>query len=164
VSSPFRKPYPYWHVTTIGRLPSILKYGLLSRSMAKEKGIKNYRRNFQSSWNEDYVSLVSNESSREATAPHIAILIDPNRVEIVRAEFEKSDTNRPVPGEVLVRDMIAPDKFLGVVIGEVGYSFRLEKKIKPRPLNYKKITDVIESVKFPYDLPIYFKGKKLKSV
>ena len=159
--NPFLKPYPYWHQTTIGRLASILQYGLLSPAAAKNLKLKGYRRNFNSSWNKKTVSLMANESPREATAPHIAILIDPKKILKTRAVFIKADTNRPVPNEILVRDRVLPQKIIGIVIGEVGYSFKLEKPVKPKPLSLNRILTEITKANLNLALPIYFKGHQL---
>lgn len=156
----FSLPYPYWHQTTIGRLSLILKHGLISPSEAKCLGLKNFRRNFKSSWNDDFISLMSGQTSREATAPGVAVLIDPG-IEVTPAEgkFKNEDTNRPVPREVLAKGKIPPEKIIGVVIGEVGYSFRLEKAVKPRPESQKKVIEIIK--KSGLNLPVYFKGKQI---
>lgn len=157
----FFPPYPYWHETTIGRLSSILKYGLVSPSKAKKLGIDKYRKVFDSSWNVDAVSLMANKSPREATAPRIAILVDPKKVRIIKPEFQKNDTNRPSPDEILVKGKIIPKKFVGLVVGEIGYSYRLEKYVKPRPLSLKRVIGIVQEANLGFDLPVYFKGKKV---
>ncbi len=161
MKDPFLSPYPYWHDTTIGRLSSILKYGLLSRKVAKKLNIKNYRRSFRSSWNNESISLMANESSRKVTAPRVAILIDPKKVKTVKPSFNEDDKNRPVPNEVLVKEIILPKCFTGIVIGEVGYSFRLEKAVKPRPLSLNSILKEISHSKTKLNLPVYFRGKQI---
>ncbi len=162
MKDPFSTPYPYYyHETTIDRLPSILKYGLLSKSEAGKKNIQGYKQNFNSSWNNDYISLVSNKTARQVAAPEIAILIDPSDILTIKAAFRNGDTNRPVESEVLVKAKILPEKFVGLVIGEVGYSYELEKPVKPHPLILEDIFKVVESKNITLTLPIYFKGKQL---
>jgi hypothetical protein len=157
---PFSPPFPCWHQTTIGRLKSILENGLLSKNEASKLEIKGYKRNFKSSWNDDSVSLMANTSPSEATAPTIAILIDSKKVKTIKATHDNQDKNQPVPEEVLVKDKIPPEKFIGIVIGEVGYSFKLEKFVKPRPLNRNKVIEIIKSSQ-KNSLPVYFKGEKI---
>jgi len=103
---------------------------------------------------------MSGQSSRMATAPGVAILIDPS-IETITAEgkFKKEDTNRPVPRELLVKGKIPPEKIIGIVIGEVGYSFRLEKAVKPRPISRNKVIEIIKEAGI--SLPVYFKGKQI---
>lgn len=140
-------------------LESILKLGLLSQEMARGMSVRSYRRKFKSSWNKQHVSLMAGQSSRKATAPHIAILVDPN-IQTTKAKGlnQTKDTNRPVPKEALVKDRIPPESFIGIVMGEVGYSFRLEKPTKPRPVSLKKIVDIVKRSNL--NLPVYFKGKQ----
>ncbi len=152
------KSIPYWHTTTLGRLGSILKVGLLSFNCSQKIGIKGYRRNFKSSWNGDFVSVMANTSSRKVTAPHVALLIDPS-MKTTSTNYKEEDTNRPSPNELLVKDMIAPESFLGVTIGEVGWSFRLEKPIKPKHASFKKVIELVKESKT--GLSIYFKGKQI---
>lgn len=152
--------YLYWHQTTVGRLPSILKNGLLSPKAAKEKGIVGYRREFKSSWNADKVSLMSNMDPRKTTAPCVSILVDANIKTISpRGLRQKDDIAHPHRKEKLVQDMILPSMFIGIVIGEVGYSFRLQKKVKPRPVSRKKIIEMVKNSGL--EIPIYFKGEQI---
>lgn len=160
ISDPFSKPYPLWHITTFERIKDILTMGLISAKYAKKIGKSDFKRNFDSTWNEDTISLMSNTSSRKATAPDIAVLVNP-RIEAGEANGAntKKDINRPIPKEVLVKDMIRPEEFIGLVIGEVGYDFELEKYVKPIPLGVDKVIEVIKSINPIFSLPVYFKGK-----
>lgn len=103
---------------------------------------------------------MSNTSSRETTAPDIAILVNPKiKSEAPKAIGLGKDTNRPAPKEVLVKDIIKPEEFTGLVIGEVGYDFKLEKSVEPHPLDVNQVVEVIKSVDPDFSLPIYFKGE-----
>lgn len=160
ICNPFSKPYLLWHITSLDNLKDILTEGLISENYAKKIGKKNYKRNFNSTWNSDFVSLMSNTSPRKATSPDIAILINPKiEVKIAQGINTDKDKNRPISKEVLVKDMVKPEDFMGLVIGEVGYSFELEKYVKPTPLDVNKLIDVIKSIDPLFSLPIYFKGK-----
>lgn len=160
VRNPFKTPYPYWHQTTISKLPSILKLGLLSPAEAQRQKIRGYHRNFESSWNSDSVSLMSDQTSRKTIARYISILIE-NHIDTLPAKNTqvKTDTNRPIPQEQLVKGSISPDKFIGIVIGEVGYSFQQEKIIKPIPVSQKKVISIVKASGL--SLPIYFKSIKI---
>lgn len=107
----------YLHETTIGRLSSILKMGLLSPNYSKKIEIKGYRRNFKSSWTDDFVSLLAISSLREVTAPHVSLLINTSSLTLIKPNYIQEDTNRPISSELLVKDKISPINFLGVVIG-----------------------------------------------
>lgn len=158
--NPFISPYPYWHQTTIKKLPSILKLGLLSPVEAKKNNVVSYQRNFDSSWNDDSVSLMSGQSPRETVARYISVLAS-SRINslISKADHLKSDTNRPISKEVLVKGKISPDYFIGIVIGEVGYSFKQEKSIKPMPVSPEKVIKIVQESGLT--LPVYFKGAKI---
>lgn len=160
ICNPFSKPYPLWHITSLDKLKDILTEGLISENYAKKVGKKDYKRNFNSTWNADFISLMSNTSPRKATSPDIAILVNP-KIEVRAAQGTNTDKdkNRPIPKEVLVRDIIIPKEFIGLVIGEVGYSFELEKYVKPNPLDINKVIEIIKSIDPLFSLPIYFKGK-----
>lgn len=157
---PFVPPYPYWHQTTIAKLPSILKHGLLSPAEAKRYKVVGFRRNFDSSWNVDSVSLISGQSSRETVARYISILVKTQLDSLpAKATNVELDTNRPIAKELLVKGNISPDYFIGIVIGEVGYSFKQEKAIRPIPVSPEKVINIVKESGLK--LPIYFKGAQI---
>lgn len=149
----------YLHETTIGRLNSILMNGLLAPNYSKKFGVKGYRRNFKSSWADDFVSILVNTSVREVTSPHVALLVNTSTLILKKPKYTKEDSNRTVLNELLIKDRILPINFLGIVIGEVGYSFKLEKAVKPKHISFKKVIKIAEESKT--NLPIYFKGKQI---
>lgn len=153
----------YWHTTTIGRLSSILQNGLLSVNMAQKMRVKGYRRNLKSSWNKNYISLMTSDFQGKVTAPRVALLVDPKAIKAVKPKDigAKDILNRPLRKEVLVKDSIPPTVFRGIVIGDVGWSFRLEKKVKSRPLSLNHVLKKINKVFSFGSLPIYFKDHRI---
>lgn len=102
---------------------------------------------------------MSGQSPRKATAPGVAILVSRDVPTIMaKGRYKENDKNRPVPKERLVKDYIPPEKFLGVSIGEVGYSFRLERPVPPRAISQKKVIEIVNRVG---RIPVFFKGKKI---
>ena len=150
----------YVHETTLGRLKSILKYGLLSSNVAKAAKVKGYRRNFKSPWNNDYVSLLKSSSICKVVAGYIGILVEPNiKITKPASHLQRRHAERPVPKEVLVKNKIPKEKFVGIVIGEVGYSYKLEKKVKPKPLKPQAVIKVVQDS--GHIMPVYFQGEKI---
>lgn len=158
IETNLKADYPYWHQTTVAKLESILKHGLLSPKAAIDKGISNFKPEFKSSWNQDSVSLMSNQNPRKSIAGYVSILVsdDIKTIEPVRAE---NDITRPNPSELLVSNSIPIEKFIGILIGEVGYSFKLQKSIKPHPVNSEKVIKIVTSSGL--NLPIYFRGEQI---
>jgi len=150
----------YVHETTLGKLKSILKYGLLSSNAAKAAKVKDYQRNFKSPWNNDYVSLLKSSSICDVVAGYVGILVEPNiKVTKPASHFQRRRTERPVPKEVLVKNKIPREKFVGIVIGGVGYSYKLEKKVKPKPLNPQTVIKVVQDS--GHIIPVYFQEEKI---
>lgn len=159
VTDPYTKPYPYFHVTTIGRLKSILTIGLVAPNYLKKILKKNVKRNFDSSWNEDSISLFSNTSPRKVTAPNVAVLVNQNMKVVANIKSSTKDKNRPSPKEVLAKNQIEPEYFTGLVIGGVGWDFELERSVIPKPLSLSKVTNIMKSLNPKYSLPVYFRGR-----
>lgn len=119
VIDPYSEPFPYSHHTSIHKLASVLNSGLVAERFARRANLQEYKRAYNSSWNDDYVSLWRS-SIYYSIWPYISIMVNP-RGQIISADeikSKKTDTQVTLPGEFLVKNRISPSEFTGLVIGD----------------------------------------------
>lgn len=156
IINPYAEPYPYWHRTSFFKLESILTFGLMAWDFAEKNNSTFYKRNFKNPWNKFYISLGTRRPVEVLPENDTIVIIDSSKV--IAIDWMELGPNPYEPfdhmDEVLVKDHILSDAFIGIVVGAYYPDYLpflsleeiekiLERTIPTSPLPFYAATELI---------------------
>lgn len=138
VTYPYSDPYPFIHKTYPKLLDSILKSGIVAGQFAERAKIEGYHSNFNSSWNNRYVSLHRGPLDFHLSSISVGIIVAPydKPVKATRNIKRDSDLFEPYNTyEYLVKNRISPREIAGIIIGTWGMQEEWWKFEEAMPLD-----------------------------
>lgn len=121
LTDPFSEPYPYFHVSFLRNLSSIMKNGLVAGEFADKAKLGNHSLNIGSSWNRRYISLSKRPVDQvwEWGGGCVGILVKPSKEPILANQNLKqiNDMHSPHTDEYLIEHRVAPREIVGIVTG-----------------------------------------------
>jgi len=136
LSDPFSGSYPFFQETEVQDLGAILKEGIVAGDFAKRIRKTDYRKKFNSSWNDKYVSLWRKDRLPITLVgtSRIAVLANPRGVLPATSDLrQEGDQFSPKIGEYLVKNRVAPREFVGLYIrpekSKTMYNYGLDEVV-----------------------------------
>lgn len=163
VIDPFSEPWPFYHITDVDRLESILRNGLVSADFAARARIPNYVSDYGSSWNRRFISLYEGSLSDFSTPSDqvVAVIVRPTDQAIMATEKLRklTDFHFSVRDEALVKYRISPKEIMGISLGEDfttgGRSISLQNS------RIERILEIMNSLDPKLAVPIFTAGQRL---